>query len=76
MRCAHCGAELAPGDHFCKNCGKSIENNLEKVDRATQISSRMLKRTVIGVIAFAVVMIGMFSILVFMGTLSDVLERF
>lgn len=24
MRCAHCGADLAPGDHYCKNCGKIL----------------------------------------------------
>ena len=36
----------------------------------------MLKRTVIGVILFATVMVGMVTILIFLGTVSDVLERF
>ena len=76
MRCAHCGAELAPGDYYCKNCGKSVENNLGKVDRVSQISTKMLKRTVIGIIALAVVLFGTLSILIFLGTVSDVLERF
>lgn len=76
MRCAYCGAELAPGDHFCKNCGKSVENNLGKVDRVSQISSKMLKRTIIGVIVFATVMLGMAAILIFLGMVSDVMERF
>ncbi len=76
MRCAHCGAELAPGDYYCKNCGKSVENNLGKVDRVSQISSKMLKRTIIGIILFATVMVGMFTILIFLGIVSDVLERF
>ena len=76
MRCAHCGAELAPGDYYCKNCGKSVENNLGKVDRVSQISTKMLKRTVIGIIALAVVLFGTLSILIFLGMVSDVLERF
>ncbi len=76
MRCAYCGAELAPGDHYCKNCGKSIDNNLGKVDRVSQISTKMLKRTIIGVILFATVMVGMVTILIFLGIVSDVLERF
>jgi len=36
----------------------------------------MLKRTVIGVILFATVMVGMVTILIFLGMVSDVLERF
>ena len=76
MRCAYCGAELAPGDHYCKNCGKSVENNLGKVDRVSQVSTKMLKRTVIGIIALAVVLFGTLTILIFLGMVSDVLERF
>ncbi len=76
MRCVHCGADLAPGDHYCKNCGKSVENNLRKKDRLSRLGPKMLKRSVIGVIALAVVLLGTLSILIFLGTVYDVLERF
>ena len=55
---------------------QSVENNLGKVDRVSQISSKMLKRTIIGVILFATVMVGMVTIIIFLGMVSDVLERF
>lgn len=67
---------MSPEDYYCKNCGKSIDNNLGKVDRVSQISTKMLKRTIVGIIALAVVLFGTLSILIFLGTVSDVLERF
>jgi hypothetical protein len=26
LRCSHCGASLKPGDRFCPNCGKPVDD--------------------------------------------------
>ena len=40
MKCPRCGAEVAPGEKFCKTCGNLIVNN--EVQN-TQINNEMPK---------------------------------